>query len=255
MRCDNEENVMLKSFRAQMNVWFLISACCFCCKVSAEEAASVLQSVSDSSGPLSAEAAVVSEVGPSTEVDDNSAVFLNRKIDEAEARLSLEPSLAELRQAALAQADAGREASARWKRASRLCALLPTLKVSADFDEGRDESLDRYQDDPDRWGADTDRGFGADVSLQWKLDRLAFNTDELKVYDALADRAERRENISTLLISVYFERRRLQLELLLLPPDDLNDALERRMRIEELGRTIDALTGGLLSRKIKPSKR
>lgn len=175
---------------------------------------------------------------------------LNLRIDAAIATLSKEPSLADLRRAALSQADAGREVSERWKRGARFSAILPTLKLGADFSEGRDESLDRYQDDPDRWGADTDRGFGADISLQWKLDRLIFNTDELKVFDELADRAIRRENLTALLISVYFERRRLQLEWLLLPPGDLGDALERRMRIEELGQTIDALTGGLLSSKM-----
>lgn len=255
----------MRSFFAQMKMCFFVFACGFCCKVSAEEPPPVSQSLSEASASATTGADAGRNVEPARDVGENSAASsmpetptpadLNRKIDEASARLSSEPSLAELRQAALEQADAGREASARWKRASRLCALLPTLKVSADFDEGRDESLDRYQDDPDRWGADSDRGFGADVSLQWKLDRLVFNTDELKVYDALADRAEQRENISTLLISVYFERRRLQLEQMLLPPEDLSDALERRMRIEELGRTIDALTGGLLSRKINPSKR
>jgi hypothetical protein len=90
--------------------------------------------------------------------------------------------------------------------------------------------------------------------VQWKLDRLIFNTDELKVYDTLADRAVRRENLSTLLINVYFERKRLLLEESLLPPEDLSDALERQMRIEELTETIDSLTGGLLSRKMSVLK-
>jgi hypothetical protein len=179
---------------------------------------------------------------------------LKRKIDEAARALAREPSLAELRQAALRLADADKSPTNRWKRSVRLSSLLPTLKVAGDIGQSRDESLDRYQDDPDRWGADTTSGLGADVSVQWKLDRLIFNTDELKVYDTLADRAVRRENLSTLLINVYFERKRLLLEESLLPPEDLSDALERQMRIEELTETIDSLTGGLLSRKMSVLK-
>jgi hypothetical protein len=210
-------------------------------------------------GPPSETVPAVSAASESSAVSNDDAPVpdpkeLKRKIDEAARALSKEPSLAELRQAALRQADADKAPTDRWKRGVRLSSILPTLKVGADSGQSRDESLDRYQDDPDRWGADTERGFGADVSVQWKLDRLIFNTDELKVYDTLADRAVRRENLSTLLINVYFERKRLLLEEMLLPPEDVGDALERQMRIEELTETIDALTGGLLSQKLSPLK-
>jgi hypothetical protein len=201
--------------------------------------------------------AVSDSFSPSNETDDAKAPDpkeLKRKIDEAGKAFSREPSLAELKQAALPNADADKAPTDRWKRGVRLSSILPTLKVGGNFGQNRDEALDRYQDDPDRWGADTGRDLGADVSLQWKLDRLIFNTDELKVYDTLADRAVRRENISTLLINVYFERRRLQLEEILLTPEDVGEALERRTRIDELTETIDSLTGGLLSQKLSVLK-
>ena len=187
-------------------------------------------------------------------VAEESPSSIARRIAAAEASLANEPSLFELRQAALALADADKAATDRWKRSVRASAVLPTLKVGGDYGVGRDEALDRYQDRPDRWGADTDRGFGVDVSMQWKLDRLVFNSDELKVYDSLADRAARRENLSAYLIGIYFERRRLQLESILLPSSEPGEALTRRLRIEELSQIIDALTGGLLSRKINQSR-
>jgi hypothetical protein len=159
--------------------------------------------------------------------------------------------LAELEQAALRRADVDPSDTDGWSRASRVSAALPQLKVSADYDVGRDENLDRYQDEPDRWGADTDRGYGVGVSAQWKLDELVFNPDEIRVYDALADRAARRESLLAILVGYYYERRRLQLESLLVPATDVKTALDRRIRISELTSSIDALTGGLLSRKLE----
>lgn len=173
-----------------------------------------------------------------------------QQIARALARLPAEPSLQELERAALHQADADIESTKRWRRTPRLSAMLPTLKVTGDYDMGRDETLDRYQEKPDRWGADTDRGYGFQVSAQWHLNELVFNPDEIRTYDALLDRATRRETLLNLLIGYYFERRRLQLEEILLPPASLDDVLERRLRIRELTASINALTGGLLSRKM-----
>ena len=53
-----------------------------------------------------------------------------------------------------------------------------------------------------------------------------------------------------MLVGYYYERRRLQLETMLVPPKDIQEALERKVRIEELTAAIDALTGGRLSSKL-----
>ncbi len=206
-------------------------------------------SPSESSEP----SAVPSQTSQKEDVErsKNDRESINRQLERAMSALSHEPSFEELMRAAIENADAGRNNSKRWKKASRLSSILPALKVSGNMTEGRNEDLIRYQEKPDRWGADTDRGYKLDISMQWKLDRIVFNTDELKVYDALTSRALRRENLTALLISLYYERRRLQLETILMPAEELADVLETRMRLEELGRNIDALTGGLLSRTIQ----
>jgi hypothetical protein len=176
---------------------------------------------------------------------------LNQQVERALKRFDHEPSLAELENAALRLADAHVEGSKNWSRLPNLAAVLPTLKFVADYDLGRDEALDRYQDEPDRWGADTDRGYGFQLSAQWKLDELVFNSDEVRIYDAIADRAQRRDALHSLIIGYYFERRRLQLTQLLVPPGDIGGITEMKMRIAELTASIDALTGGLLSDRIK----
>lgn len=178
-----------------------------------------------------------------------SAETLSRRVDELLDRFPGDPSLDELKQAALRFADADRHSARHWKTAPNRAALLPALKFTFDHDMERDETLDRYQDRPDRWGADTDRDFGFQLSAQWKLDELVFNSDEIRVWSALADRAARRQAVLTMLIGYFFERRKLQLTLLLNPPQTLNEMAEIKIRIAELEAALDALTGGYFSKK------
>ncbi|MFO8072999.1 MAG: hypothetical protein R6V85_14090 [Polyangia bacterium] len=174
-----------------------------------------------------------------------------RRVDRALERLDNEPSLAELQRAALRRADADRGGADSWMSSTRWSAVLPVVKFTAEHDMERDESLDRYQDEPDRWGADTDNDLGFKITAQWKLNELVFNSDQMRVYNALADRAERREELLTVLVGYYFERRKLQAAELLDPAPDPAASLERKLRIRELTAMIDALTGGLLSSRLE----
>ncbi len=178
---------------------------------------------------------------------------LERRIDAALKNFDHEPSLEDLQRAALLHLDADTETSRWWRKAPNRAALLPALKFVVDHDLERDEALDRYQDEPDRWGADTDRDLGFQISAQWKLDELVFNSDEVRVWSALADRASRRETLLTVLVGYYFERRKLQLKELLSPPANLQETAELKLRIAELTASIDALTAGHLTRSLKNS--
>ena len=49
----------------------------------------------------------------------------------------------------------------------------------------------------------------------------------------------------------YFERRRLQISLLIDPPSDQPKTLEKELRLQELTALIDGLTGGYFSDHMK----
>ena len=49
----------------------------------------------------------------------------------------------------------------------------------------------------------------------------------------------------------YFERRRLQIEIMASPPNDLKVSLEKELRLQELTADIDALTGGYFSKQLE----
>ncbi|HPN83537.1 MAG TPA: hypothetical protein PLM00_09100 [Spirochaetota bacterium] len=158
------------------------------------------------------------------------------------------PVVSRLVNAALRLADAEFSRGASWPRKVRASALLPEIRVTSSYDTDRDESLDRYQDRPDRWGADTDRDFGISVTATWNFASLVFHPEELDVQDALQDIAQRREEIIAAVVNGWFERDRLLKLRAIRPPSDLAARLEIEARILALTAQIDALTGGLLSR-------
>ena len=50
---------------------------------------------------------------------------------------------------------------------------------------------------------------------------------------------------------LYFERRRVKIELAYLSPQESRKIEEKKLRLEELSASLDALTGGFFSRQSK----
>ncbi|MDP1852882.1 MAG: hypothetical protein Q8L26_01545 [Candidatus Omnitrophota bacterium] len=58
---------------------------------------------------------------------------------------------------------------------------------------------------------------------------------------------ELRDDILNEVTRLYYERRRLQAEIFLSPPDEPRIKIEKELRLQELTASIDGLTGGYLS--------
>ena len=97
------------------------------------------------------------------------------------------------------------------------------------------------------------RGFS--ISATWSLDRLVFNAEVLDVQSLIGIL----DGVVREVTTVYYIRRRLQIDTLLRPPTDLASKISNNIRIEELTGLIDAMTGGFMSKEIKkrssPAKR
>ncbi len=65
---------------------------------------------------------------------------------------------------------------------------------------------------------------------------------------------ELRDDILNEVTRLYFERRRLQAEILLSAPLDKKEGTEKTLRLAELTASIDALTGGYFSRELERNK-
>ena len=169
-----------------------------------------------------------------------------------------EPGIAELHRLAIAYADVHPDKISRWKKEARLKAWVPDVDIGVDGGRGwsRSDSL---------WGSSSSGGthyvgpddksssrdIGWDVSLSWDLSDVIWSTDQTSIDARAKLMVELREDIINQVTRLYFERRRLQIEMRT-PGPDAQPVWTYELRIAELTALLDGLTGGGFSRSVKP---
>lgn len=157
-----------------------------------------------------------------------------------------EPTIGQVREAAIRYAEVHPDKIALWRTQARLKSLLPDVSVSGgtnltDFrhwDSGSNpDSLLRGERDID-WSA----------SLTWELADLIWSTDQTSIDSRSKLMVELRNDVIDEVTRLYFERRRLQLQLAANPPSDPQTRREKELRLQELAALIDGLTNGFFSR-------
>jgi hypothetical protein len=100
----------------------------------------------------------------------------------------------------------------------------------------------QYTTDQNRWN----------VGIQgtWDLDELIYNPVEPRVAREQVRLINMRDRVVDEVTRRFYERRRLQIDMELSPPTDLNDRVRKELRIQELTADMDALTGGWFSEKL-----
>ena len=98
--------------------------------------------------------------------------------------------------------------------------------------------------------------FGWGVSLSWDLADIVWSTDQTSIDSRSKLMVELREDILDQVTRLYFERRRVQVDLLaavsLMP--DPRWAMDKQLRVDELTAMIDALTDGEFTKCILEMK-
>lgn len=166
-------------------------------------------------------------------------------------RFAGEPSIAQIQQAAVRYAEVHPGKIEEWRKAAARKAFLPT--VSFDYDLSRDQTVDLDRGgtaDPDVYiVGPEEQSRGWSVGVSWDLGELIWNGDQTSIDTRSRLMVELRDDILTQVTHLYYERRRLQVEMALAPMRDLPVRLEKEIRLEELTAGIDALTGGYLSKR------
>ncbi len=165
-------------------------------------------------------------------------------------RFPNEPRIEEIQAAAIRYGEVHPDKIARWRKDAALKAWLPDLKVS--YDKGRDWSSSGYfyggvyRDDDITYGKD--RGWS--VSLTWELGDLIWNDAQTSIDVRSRLMVQLRDDLLNEVTRLYFERRRLQIDMVLNPPSTLKEKMEKELRLQELTARIDALTGFYLSKRL-----
>lgn len=166
-------------------------------------------------------------------------------------RFSTEPTIREVQDAAVRYAEVHPDKIAAWRSAAMKKAWLPTLSVDSDLSRDQNVDLDRGgTNDPDRFiTGPVEESRDWSVGLSWDLGELVWNGDQTSIDTRSKLMVELRDDILSEVTHLYFERRRLQVQIALNSDADPAVAIERQIRLEELTAGIDGLTGGYLSRK------
>jgi len=178
---------------------------------------------------------------------------------EIEKHFSSEPSVREAQKLAIKYAEVSPDKIKNWRRLAQKRAWLPNISVGVDSDWDRsvsDSVYGSYTSGGQYFIAPDDKtsgqDFGWDVSLSWDLSDLVWSTDQTTIDSRSKMMVELREDILDQITRLYFERRRIQVELLAMATSlESQIVIDKRMRIEELTALIDALTGGEFSRRVR----
>jgi competence ComEA-like helix-hairpin-helix protein len=165
------------------------------------------------------------------------------------SRYANEPSIRDVQEAATRFAEVRPEMIASWQSRSRVAALGPQLRAEYRYVGSTDARLAETstgQTQTDNTGIE----HRPLARAQWDLDRLIFNPDELRVSNQVVDLVRLRESVLDQVNKLYFERRRLQIDLEVSPPTDVAGRVRKELRLQELVADLDALTGGFFSRKL-----
>jgi hypothetical protein len=154
----------------------------------------------------------------------------------------------------LAHADPDR-ARSYIERAGR-AAWLPELRLRVDHLVGRSESLDvPVGSVTGPLGLDTANDVRYEVRATWDLSRLVFSPDEIAAEGQALRMADVRRELESLVNRLYFERRRLSMDLEPGAPADAASQARRTLRGDELDAELDALSGGVFARCLAERRR
>jgi hypothetical protein len=161
------------------------------------------------------------------------------------ARFHHEPAVADVQRAAARWVGAERSRARSWLARVRKAPWLPELRVRAQ--KGYEDDLLTNANGHTRA---TDDDLTLELSLRWQLDRVVFDRNELYVSRESMLLAELRRDIVAEATRLYFQRRRVQVELLLTPRDALRTRLRLMLQAEELAAELDGITGGFFRRAL-----
>lgn len=168
-------------------------------------------------------------------------------------RYKNEPTIQEVHKMAIRYAEVDNEKIKDWRKKAGSKAFFPQVSVGIDRNttdlwhwEGG--STTKTDDDILKRGRDS---IDWDVSLHWDLSELVFNDAQISIDTRCRLLVELRNDILSEATRLYFERRKLQVELFSKKDIPPQAKLEKELRIEELSALLDRLTGGHFTKVLK----
>jgi hypothetical protein len=147
----------------------------------------------------------------------------------------------------------------RWLKASRNFAGLPQLTLEYRLRDGWDQDFVYLTSSgvgaitpeeevlPQLSDGGRDKDSYYTVRMRWDLNELVMSSERIRVINEAQDIAKLRDKLLVEATNLYFERRRLQVEMKLAPRSDVLGQVRDQLRLMEVTANLDALTGGAFS--------
>ena len=161
--------------------------------------------------------------------------------------ISLEPSAREVHKQVIRYANVGNGKIKRWQAGSRLAALLPTFSFGKNLD--RSASISTYSGKYITGPEDVSKGW--DGRVGWDFGDMIYSSDQASIDSREKLMVELRNDLLSEATRIYYERRRLQIDLVFTPPASEQEHLENLLRMDELTALLDGMTDGFFSRQLE----
>jgi len=188
-------------------------------------------------------ASLVPEAGPGMTLyqppDETLALF--------KELISREPTAREVHKRVIQYADVANGKIKRWQVGSRLAALLPTFSFGKNLD--RNASITTYSGKYITGPEDVSKGWDSDVS--WDLGDAIYSSDQTSIDSREKMMVELRNDLLSEVTRIYYERRRLQIDLVFTLPATEQEHLENLLRLDELTALLDGMTDGFFSKRVE----
>ncbi|MBI5057149.1 MAG: hypothetical protein HZB61_11100 [Nitrospirae bacterium] len=172
------------------------------------------------------------------------------KTENVLSKFAYEPSIEEIREAAIMYAEVQPDKINEWRKAAAARALLPQLRF--EYQKNIDwQKEDHFYDSDhkiDDFTSTDDKAWS--VSVTWELGDLVWNDSQTSIDARSRLMVQLRDDVLNEVTRLYFERRKLQIAMLLSPTAEINEKIEKELRLQELTADIDAMTGSYLSKRL-----
>jgi photosystem II stability/assembly factor-like uncharacterized protein len=147
-----------------------------------------------------------------------------------------EPTIEEVQKAAIEYADVNMNKIKAWQRQSRFKALFPAFNV----DYGKTiygSSTGAMAVGPRDW----------DVGFSWDLADFIWSSDATSIDSRSRLTVQLRQDVLDQVTNLYFERKRIKLELSISPPATEIERISKELELQEITANLDGLTNGFFS--------
>ncbi len=166
-----------------------------------------------------------------------------------------EPAIQAVQEAAIRYAEVHPSKIEGWRQAAAIKAFMPRVSVDTGLSADENVDLDRGgTNDPDKFIiGPQEKSYDWSVGFNWDLGEIIWNNDQTSIDTRSRLMVELRDDVLNEVTHLYYERRRLQVEMALSSVRELPVQIEKELRLQELTAGIDALTGGYYSKKLQNS--